>query len=292
MIKTSFKRMFLNLLRVLTNDKLYYKVRYFVRFKHLLNFKNPITFSAKINYLKLYNRNPLYSNLVDKFEVRNYVGDKIGYEYLNKLIGVYESVEEIDFRILPESFVLKATHGSSWVIVCEDKQWLDKNLAIKRMQSWLNSDFYKMWGEWVYKNVKPRIICECFLSNENEISLLDYKFHCFNGEPKFIQVDLDRAAEHERNFYDLEWKRLPFGLCYPQAERDIKKPKQLNLMINLAKKLSADFEFVRVDFYVVDEKVVFGELTFYPGNGLELFSPKKYDEIFGKHLKLKAVCNK
>ena len=279
-------------IRNFTNDSQYYQIRYLIKYKHFLSFSNPLTFNAKLNYLKIFDRNPLYRNLVDKFEVRDYIKNKIGEEYLNDLIGVYNKVEEIDFNTLPESFVLKATHGSSWVIVCKDKQLLDENLAIKRMQSWLNSDFYKMWGEWVYKNVKPRIICESFLSNENEISLLDYKFHCFNGEPKFIQVDLDRAAEHERNFYDLEWKRLPFGLCYPQAKRDVKKPKQLNLMINLAKKLSADFEFIRVDFYEVDEKVVFGELTLYPDNGLGLFSPKKYDGIFGKYLKLKAVSNK
>lgn len=287
MIKTNLKRKFLSLLRALTDDKLYYKIRYFIKFKHFLNFKNPITFNAKINYLKLYDRNPLYFKLVDKFEVRNYVGDKIGYEYLNKLIGVYEYVEEIDFKILPKSFVLKATHGSSWVIVCENKQLLDEEIVKNKMQSWLNSDFYKMWGEWAYKEVKPRIICERFLRNENEISLLDYKFFCFNGEPKFVQVDLDRAAKHERNFYDLEWIRLPFGLCYPQAERDVDKPKNLNLMINLAKKLSNDFEFVRVDFYEVEEKVVFGELTFYPGNGLEIFTPEKYDIELGSFLNLK-----
>lgn len=292
MTKNNLKRIVLIFLRKFTYDKLYYQIRFLLKFKHFMSFSNPITFNEKLNYLKLNDRNPIYSKLVDKFEVREYIKNKIGEQYLNDLIGTYTSVEEIDFNTFPKSFVLKAAHGSSWVIVCEDKVNFDFDSAKREMSYWLANNFYDMWGEWAYKNVKHRVICEHFLKNENEISLLDYKFYCFHGEPKFIHVDLNRADNHERNFYDLDWNRLPFGLCYPEANRDANKPKQLELMIELAKELSSDFKFVRVDFYEVENRVVFGELTFYPGNGLELFSPKKYDKIFGKYLKLKAISNK
>jgi len=282
----NIKRLFLRSIRSLTNDKLYYQLRYFIKFKQILNFSNPLTFNAKLNYLKYFDRNPLNSRLVDKFAVRDYVKAKIGEDYLNELFGVYKSVEEIDFKTLPDSFVLKATHGSSWVIVCDNIKNFNEEIEKKNMQFWLDNNFYDMWGEWIYKNVEPRIVCERFLKNENETSLLDYKFYCFNGVPNFIHVDLDRAKKHERNFYDLNWVRLPFGLCYPESNRDVPKPKQLELMIDLAKQLSTDFKFVRVDLYEVNNKVIFGELTFYPGNGLEIFTPKKYDRIFGDALKL------
>lgn len=286
MIRNILKNSFLRFIRAISNDELYYRIRYFIKFKSILDLSNPVTFNAKINYLKLNDRNPFYTKLVDKYEVRKYVENKIGNKYLNEVLGIYKNVKELDFKTLPNSFVLKATHGSSWVIVCDDKMKLNKELAKREMSYWLNNNFYKMWGEWVYKNVEPRVICEQFLENKNEVSLLDYKFYCFHGEPKFIHVDIDRAEKHERNFYDLNWERLPFGLFYPQSKRDVNKPKQLELMIELAKKLSADFVFVRVDFYEVENKVIFGELTFYPGNGLEIFTPRKYDNEIGKFLNL------
>ena len=283
-MKNKVKHRFLWGLRFFSSDKAYYKVRFLIKFKKRLNLKNPDTFNAKINYLKLYDRDPLYTKLVDKYEVREYVKEKIGEKYLNEIYGVYSNVDEIDFSNLPESFVLKATHGSSWVLVCKDKSDFDQHNAKKTMQSWLNNNFYKLWGEWVYKNVPPRIICEKFLFNTNESSLIDYKFYCFNGKPKFIHVDMDRFDKHTRNFYDLNWLRLPFGVCYPQAERDLDCPKQLNKMIELASILSKDLKMVRVDFYEVGDLIIFGELTFYPGNGLEIFDPQKYDFEIGKLL--------
>jgi len=286
MLSLYIKKTILPILRFLLNDKLYYQIRFFLKFKKILNFSNPQTFNAKINYLKLYDRNELYFKLVDKYEVRQFVKEKIGEKYLNKLYGVYENISDLDFDSLPNSFVIKATHGSAWVLICDDKNKFNFIKAKKKINFWLSNNFYELWGEWVYKSLKPRFICEKFLKNKNEASILDYKFYCFNGEPKFVHVDLDRANRHERNFYDLSWKRMPFGLCYPQSKREAKKPNQLKLMIKLAKKLSSDFMFVRVDFYEIKNQVIFGELTFNPGNGLELFSPEKYDKQIGDLLNL------
>lgn len=285
-MKDSLKSNLLILLRYISSDKMYYQVRYFIKYKRRLNLKNPDTFNAKINWLKLYDRNQLYPKMVDKYEVRAYVEKKIGKKYLNEIYGIYNKTAEINFDHLPNSFVLKGTHGSSWVIVCPDKSKLDTQQARNTMDNWLKKNFYKLYGEWVYKNVPPRIICEKFLANENESALIDYKFYCFHGKPKFIHVDIDRFEKHSRNFYDLSWNRMPFSLCYPQANRDVKKPSQLSKMIELASVLSADFKFVRVDFYQVDEQIVFGELTFNPGNGLEIFTPQKYDLEIGKYLAL------
>jgi len=275
-MKDSLKSNLLTLLRYVSTDKMYYQIRYLIKFKRKLKLKNPDTFNAKINWLKLYDRNPLYPQLVDKYEVRSFVEKKIGNEYSS----------EIDFDKLPDSFVLKGTHGSSWVIVCPDKSQLNIQKAKKTMDVWLKKNFYKLYGEWVYKNVPPRVICEKYLVNKNESALIDYKFYCFHGKPKFIHVDIDRFEKHCRNFYDLNWNKMPFSLCYPQAERDVKRPSRLSKMIELASALSAEFKFVRVDFYQVDEKIIFGELTFNPGNGLEIFTPRKYDIEIGKYLTL------
>lgn len=285
-MKDSIKHIFLRILRLFTTDKAYYQVRYLIKFKRRLDLKRPDTFNSKINWLKLYDRNPKYTRLVDKYEVREYVKDKIGEKYLNEIYGVYSTVEEINFNELPKSYVLKGTHGSSWVLVNDGIKDFDFNRAKRTIQGWLGSNFYKLWGEWVYKNVPPRIICEKFLKNKDESSLIDYKFYCFNGKPRFIHVDMDRFEKHTRNFYDLNWKRMPFGLCYPQANRDIEKPTQLNKMIELASILSKEFKMVRVDFYVINNRIIFGELTFYPGNGLEIFTPKGYDFEIGKYLNL------
>lgn len=286
MIKDSLKSSFLKIIRKCFSDKQYYAIRFFIKYKRFLNLKNPKSFNAKLTYLKLYDRNPLYVKLVDKHEVRSFVEKRIGKEYLIDQIGLYNNENEIVFDHLPELFVLKATHGSSWVIVCEDKSKLDIELAKKEIHHWFNNNFYDLWGEWVYKKVPPRVVCEKFLKDEEEKSLLDYKFYCFDGVPKFIHVDLERFQKHQRNFYDLNWNRLPFGLCYPQGKRDVKKPKQLELMKELVSKLSKGFRFVRVDMYEVKNKVYFGELTFYPGNALEKFTPDKYDFVIGEYLNL------
>lgn len=282
----NFKSNLLIILRKFTNDKLYYQIRYFIKFKRFLNYKNPDTFNAKINWLKLHDRKPKYTKLVDKYEVRNYVDEKIGSEYLNDIIGIYDNVEEIDFDKLPNSFVLNTTHGSNWICICKDKSKFDEVLCKESLNKWLKSNYYEIWGEYVYKDVSPRIICEKYLLNENENWLIDYKFFCFNGTPMFLHVDREISYSYTRNFYDLNWNRLPFGLEYPQSNEDLPKPKVFNKMIELATILAEDLKFIRVDFYIIKEKIYFGELTFYPDNGFGVFDPPSMDFEMGKLLKI------
>ncbi|WP_281542522.1 ATP-grasp fold amidoligase family protein [Maribacter aestuarii] len=241
---------------------------------------------AKIIWQNLYDRAPIYTKLVDKFAVREYVTTKIGGQYLNTLYGVYENVEAIDFENLPASFVLKGTHGADMILICRDKSQFDIANAKQTMNKWLKTNFYERWGEHAYKNVPPRIICEQYLENENESAVVDYKFHCFHGEPKHIQIDRDRFINHTLNFYDHDWNRLPFGLWYPQSDEDLPKPKNLEVMVELARTLSNEFKFVRVDFYNVDGKIYFGEMTFYPCNGFGVFYPEEKDFEFGSWVEL------
>lgn len=281
-----FKRKALIFIRNLVSDKIYYQVRYFITFRKFLNLNDPKTFMAKLIWLNLYDRKPSYTTLVDKFEVRKYISEKIGLEYLNELYGVYPTVDSIDFDNLPKTFVLKATHGANWILICRDKSQFDIAKAKNTMNKWLKKNFYEMWGEYVYKEVPPRIICERLLANSDEPALVDYKFHCFHGEPKYIQTDRNRFQSHTLDFYDLEWNRLPFGLWFPRSKNAIPKPKPLKKMIELAKTLSKEFKYIRVDFYMVQDKIYFGELTFYPCNGFGVFKPSSVDYEFGKLLKL------
>jgi hypothetical protein len=251
-----------------------------------INLKNPDTFFAKLNWLKLNDRNPRYTQLVDKYNVKKYIAEKIGAEYLVPLIGVYQNVEDIDFDSLPDAFIIKATHGAAWNIICTDKSKLDVDKAKKTLNKWLRSNFYKMWGEYPYRDVEPKLICEELLFNENEPALIDYKFHCFHGIPKYIQTDRDRFHNHKLDFYDLEWNRLPFGLWFPRSENVIPKPHSLAKMIELATILSRDFKYIRVDFYEVNDKIYFGELTLYPCNGFGIFDPSTIDYKFGELLEL------
>lgn len=280
-LKTSLKRFLLQCLRKCTSDKLYYQIRYYYTFRRPLNLKKPDTLMATIIWQNLYDRDPRYTNLVDKYAVRDYVEEQIGTSYLNTLFGVYKNEEEIDFDALPQQFVLKGTHGADMILICENK--LDFNIAAakKKMKKWLSTNFYELWGEHAYNHVLPQIICEQYLANENENALVDYKFHCFHGEPKHIQIDRNRFIDHTLNFYDLEWNRLPFGLWYPQSEEDLPKPENLNVMVDLARKLAKNFKFVRIDFYNIKGRIYFGEMTFYPCNGFGVFTPPEKDFEFG-----------
>lgn len=281
------KDLFLHTLRKVTTDKLYYQTRFLIKHKSLVNLRNPETFSAKLIWLNLFDRNPKYNTIVDKYEVRDYIEKEIGAKYLNDVYGVYSSVDEIDLDALPDQFVIKATHGSGWIVVCEDKSKLDWETAKKEMNSWLNKNFYNLWGEWVYKDLKPRLICEKFLKNENESGLTDYKFYCFHGEIKYIQVDMDRFEKHNRSYFDLNWEKLNFELggC-PTRKEEIPKPKCFDEMVTIAQKLCVGYKFLRVDLYEVDGKVYFGELTLYSGNGMLVFNPKSFDKKIGSYLRL------
>lgn len=254
----------------------------------LPNLKNPITYSEKLVWSSLNYRNNLYTKLVDKYLVREFVKEKIGEQYLLKLFGVYYDVKDIKYEDLPQQFVLNTNHGSNWIIICSDKQKLDFKYSLKLLKGWMSINFFYYNREWPYKYVKPCILCEEYIGTEDGTPPLDYKFMCFGGEPKFIEVDSGRFKQRHRNVYDLEWNSMPVRIsCDPNPE-GFKKPEKLDEMIDIAKKLSEGFEHVRVDFYYVKGKIYFGELTFYQAaNGTySLITPKSFDEEIGRWYKL------
>lgn len=283
-----------NIFRILNNifgeyyfakiKRLYLHLR-FGKIPRGFNFKNPKTFNEKINYLKLFKKEIKGSILADKIDVKEYVKKLIGDKYLIPTIGTYNSIDEIDWDILPNSFVMKATHSSGMNFLCSNKNEINKSKIINNMKEWLKSDYAKEGGEWQY-NLIPRIICEEYLENTVEKPLLDYKFFCFKGKVKYIQVDTDRFSNHSRNFYDKNWELQPFTILYSNTDYKIKKPNQLINMIEIAEKLSKDREFLRIDLYNYNNKIYFGEITFHPGGGCEIIEPYNYDLILGEMIEL------
>lgn len=270
------------------NDKKYIEKIYKFTFGKKPNLENPKTFNEKLQWLKLYDKNPEYTKMVDKYEVRKYIKDTIGEEYLIPLIGVYSKFEEIDFNKLPNQFVIKCTHDSGSAVICKNKEKFNYKACRKKINKALKQNYFYAGREWPYKNVKPRIIIEEYINSKDKTELIDYKFMCFNGKVECSFVCLDRGSKEglKVDFYDLEWKKMPFERHYPNSDREIEKPKNYDLMINLAERLAQKMNFVRVDFYEVDGKIYFGELTFFPGSGFEEFRPEKYDTILGELLKM------
>ena len=267
------------------DDEKYLKYVFKEKTKEDLNLNNPKTFNEKLQWLKLYNRNPIYTNMVDKYEVRKFVKETIGEEYLIPCLGIYDSVKEIDFDKLPNKFVLKTTHDSGTVLICKDKKTFDKKAAIKKLKKRLNRKYFYLYREWPYKNVKPRIIAEQYMNNENKGSLNDYKFYCFNGEPKLMFIVIDRSTDPKANFYDMSFKKINLKQSYQNFD----KPKQFDEMIRLCRELSKGISHVRVDFYIINDKVYFGELTFFDAAGFDKFNPDKYDQILGSWIDINSV---
>lgn len=272
-------------------DKMYLKMFFRIRMDKKLNLDDPKSFSEKIQWLKLYDRNPEHTLMVDKYEVRKYISRVLGEEYLIPLIGVYDSFDEIDFEKLPNQFVIKCTHDSGGIVICKDKSKLDINAAKEKINSSLNRNYYYHGREWPYKNVYPRIICEKYMVDESGVELKDYKLMCFNGKVKCSFVALNRNSKTGLNvdFYDMEWKPMPFERKYPKSGILTPKPKTFEQMVSFAEKLSKNIPFVRVDFYDINGHLYFGELTFSPGNGCEKFSPESYDYLLGSWLQLPSV---
>lgn len=260
-----------------------------------LNLKNPKEFNEKIQWLKVYYHPKILNQLVDKYAVREYVKEKIGPQYLNDCYAVYDTPEEVQFDMLPNQFVIKATHASSYNLIVDDKEKINFRKAKKLFKKWLRiNQYYRTGQEWAYKDVKPRLIVEKFLKNENQDSLIDYKFYCFSGTAKFLEVHLDRAQNHKRGFYDLDFKPLPFR--YVSLEKSIltelDKPSNFEEMIKLSEILSDKFPFVRVDFYSIEGKAIFGEMTFYPSDGRKDMIPDEYNLITGDYIKLPELGEK
>ena len=254
-----------------------------------LNLKNPRTFNEKLQWLKLHDRKPFYTDMVDKYLAKEYVSKIIGNEYIIPTLGVWNHFDDIDFERLPNRFVLKCTHDSGGVVICKDKQAFDYKNAEKVLEYSLKQKFYLQTREWPYKNVKPRIIAEEYLEDNELKELRDYKFFCFDGQVKALFVASDRqnkAEETKFDFFDPSYNFLKIVNGHPNSEIPPSKPKNFEKMIELAEKLSKDIPHVRCDFYEVNGKVYFGELTFYHWSGLVPFIPSEWDIVFGSWLKL------
>ena len=255
--------------------------------RKLPNKKNEIKyFGEKIQWLKLNGSLEKYNDYVDKYLVREYIIKTIGEEYLIPLLGVYENPEEIEYEKLPNRFVLKINNGSAMNIIVSDKSKINKNKINKKLKKWLKNDYSKIKKEYQYKNVKRKIICEKYIvDSKNE--LIDYKFFCFDGEPLFVKADLDRFTEHKVNFYDMNWNNIDMRESfYKNSNEMVKKPYNFDSMVEIAKKLSKNFQFVRVDLYNVDGKIYFGELTFTPASGKNPFYPLEKDIEIARRIKI------
>lgn len=278
----------------LFGDKVYLSIRYRCLMGVWINWKNPQTFTEKLQWLKLYNRKPEYTTIVDKYAVKEYVANIIGEEYIIPTLGVWDKPEDIDWDSLPKQFVLKTTHGGGGVgvVICKDKATFDKTTAIAKLKESMASDIYSGLREWPYKDVPKRIIAEKFMAPEKSPApndLPDYKFFCFNGEPKYCQVIRDRHTKETIDFYDMDWNHMPFVGLNPVARNGltpVARPGNLDEMKEICRKLADSKTFVRVDLYVIDGKSYFGELTLYPASGMGVFTPEEWNGKLGDLLTL------
>ena len=271
------------------DDKMYLKLFYRGAMGKKLNLKNPKTFNEKIQWLKLYDRNPEYSKMVDKYEAKIYVAEKIGEEYIIPTFGVWDNFDDIDFDALPNQFVLKCTHDCGGLVICKDKSKLDINEAREKINNCLKKEYF--WGsrEWPYLAVKPRIIAEAYMEDEKTGELRDYKFFSFDGEAKVMFVASERqeeGTETKFDFFDMDYNHLPFTNGHPNADIKPEKPATFEKMAELAGKLSEGIPQVRVDFYEVNGKIYFGELTFSHWGGIVPFDPEEWDSIMGGYINL------
>lgn len=279
--------------RLFKNDETFLKIKFRLEMGQPLNLKSPKTFNEKLQWLKLYNRKPEYTTMVDKFAVKEYVANIIGEEHIIPTLGIWNSFDEIDFSSLPNQFVLKTTHGGGGggVVICKDKNTFDKQKAKKVLQKSLNSDIYWNYREWPYKDVPKRIIAEQFMSNNGK-DLEDYKIHNFNGKPKFILVCSNRYGNSAMidDFYTPEWDLLDLKRpSHPNSATPAKAPSKLKEMLELSEILSKDIPFFRTDFYIINNKVYFGELTFFPASGMSKFEPEEWDNILGTWIQLPNI---
>lgn len=271
------------------SDTLYIRLLYRCKIGHKLNLNNPKRFTEKIQWLKLNNRNPRYTTMVDKAAVKDYVKDIIGSHFIIPTLGVWDRFDDIDFDSLPNKFVLKTTHGGGGggVVICKDVKFFDKQNAKEVLERSLAHDIYKSLREWPYKNVIRRIIAETYIEDGSG-DLRDYKFFCFNGKVKFFKIDFGRFKEHHANYYDIYGNLLPFGEinCAPDFNIHLDIPHTLSQMIQLSEKIACGEPFLRVDFYTIGDFIYFGETTFYPASGLGRFTSDEWDYKIGDMLNL------
>lgn len=274
-----------NIIQSLIPGKFYCTWKYKKYIGKKLNLKNPQTFNEKLQWLKLYDRNPSYTNLVDKYQVRKYIEKTIGKEYLIPLIGVYDTYDEIDFDVLPNRFVLKPNHTSGNIYICKDESIIDYAELKKEVNMWLKRRYYWVHREWPYKNVKPRIICEKFISDKDNTPD-DYKVLCFNGKAKLVELHIDRYGNHKLDFYDEKWNKKSISWGIPASNIVYPKPIEFEKMIMLSEKLAANMIHVRIDWLIADNKLYFGEITFYDGAGFDPADKEEDDFLLGSWISL------
>lgn len=277
--------------RLIVSDRLYLKVYYYLHTGEHLHLDNPITFTEKTQWLKLHNTKPICTQMADKYAVRQLVSDSIGEDYLIPLLGVWDSFEEINFDQLPQRFVLKTNHDSGSVVICKDKEKLDKEAAKKKLTKSLKNNYFWAGREYPYKNIKPCIIAEAFMENEGEEGLSDYKFFCFGGKPEILFFASDRFNKEGENtkfdYYDMELNHLPIrSRGHNNKNLVIPMTEQFKEMKRLAAKLSTGFPFLRVDFYLINGKVYFGELTFHHDGGVVPFIPEEWNVKLGSMINI------
>lgn len=273
-------------------DKPYLKVVYWLMMNRKLNLDNPRTFNEKIQWLKLYDRKPEYTMMVDKAAVKEYVAHIIGEEHIIPTIGVYNNFDEIDFEKLPDQFVMKCTHDSGGSVICTDKSKLNFIAAKKRINFYLRRKYFYCWREWPYRNVKPQVIVEKYIEDEGESELKDFKFFCFNGEVKALFIATDRnkpGLETKFDFFDPHFNHLPIINGHPNMDTTLEKPANFKEMIELAAKLSMNMAYVRVDLYNVKGKIYFGEFTLSHFTGMIPFEPEDWDYTFGSWIQLPKI---
>ena len=288
-------------------DKEHVKRQYMLLFGKEINLENPETFNEKLQWLKIYQRDPVMSIMSDKYRVREFLKERGCGQYLNELYGVYNNIEELinDLDSFPDQFVVKVNHNCGGVYIVRDKKRinfhklyeLEKMLSINNytktiskrlsLSGKMGNEFFRQC-EWNYKNIEPCLIVEKYLENYNN-SLYDYKLFCFNGEVKYIQVDIDRFTNHKKCFYDINWEKQPFTIKHPMSDKKIPKPLNFDKMVEIAEMLSAGYPHLRVDMYNIEGNIIFGEFTFYHGSGVYKFYPEYWDMKFGEFIDLNGI---
>lgn len=263
------------------NDKEYLKMQYEIVMGKKLNLDNPKTFNEKLQWLKLNDRKPEYTKMVDKYESKKYVSEIIGEEYIIQTLGIYEKFDDIDFDKLPNQFVLKCTHDSGGIVICKDKKKLDKKAAKKKLNKHLTKNYFYKYREYPYKNVKPMIMAEKYMEDKIGEDIKDYKIYCFNGEPKIIDVCSNRSIKLEQSYFDADWNLINIVEGGSVRNNKISKPINFEEMKDISRKLSKGLKTVRIDLYEINNRVYFSEITFYSNAGMERFEPEEFDTQMG-----------
>lgn len=270
-------------------DKLFLRYKYYKRTGKHLNLRNPAEYTEKLQWLKIYDRRPIYTTLVDKYAVKEYIAQKLGKEVIIPLIGVWDRVEDIDFDALPNQFVMKCTHDSGGLEICKDKSSFDFEAAKKRINKILKQNFYWVSREWPYKNVKPRVVIEEYMQDTETGELRDYKFFTFNGVPKVMYIATGRGTgETYSDFFDMDFNHLDMTIDHRNAPVAPQKPHNFEAMKQAAQKLAEGIPQIRVDFYEINGKMFFGEMTFFHCGGFHRLHPENLNTVWGEWIKLPA----